>query len=186
MGYIYYNSAPSESTLPYSYAVQPLRTRVQPVTTNNDFWKQIFLNSRNGQKLIERFASGDSAWWKNILYSRALTPQQKLEYIFGIKLSELFPGSQLLGDVFEWLNNLFSNQNLSNVELWLRQGQNTANQFANALNIVRNSPNNSNLSLEQQRMQDLLSRGVTTGYNFWQQWGWAVAGGLLLILVLKK
>ena len=150
-----------------------------PVTESEvkNFWANVF---QLNPQLAVKLARNDSAWWRNILYSRSLTPQQKFQMIFGINLS-----GGLLGDIFEDIGNWFSGSNLQNAELYLREGQNQAGQWANALNYLRNQPDAETQAynqMQQQNIQSSLYSGAQT-YGTWLPWA---LGGLILILLVRK
>jgi len=181
MGALYRNAGVQSY---YSSAQQTSNQQLNDIAT---IWNTIF-SGQNGSHFLQRFASGNPGWWRNILNSHQLTPLQKFQYIFGIAPAQNTPyvRSGLLGDIFSWFSNLFSQQNLNNAELFLRQGEAIANNIANGLNYVSNQPSPYDQAVQQQQSQTVTNTAVSTFRTFWDSWGPFVIGGLIIYLIVKK
>lgn len=153
----------------------------QPVQSVADLWQQFFLTNPN---ILARFAQSGE-WWRNILHNTALSPAQKFEAITGVSLSSLVSGT-MLGDIFGWLNNLFSSQNISKAENWLRQGQNVAQRLALSFNVFRNSPNVQQQANRDQSAQDIQSKLFSQGYSFGSAFWPLIIAGLFGYIIFKK
>lgn len=175
----------------HSNVVTQQQQQPDPITNAMaSLWNQIFLNDTNGSYLLSRFIQSPG-WWRAILYSSSLTPVQKFQSIFGIALNQ--PANQLSGDIFSdvgnWISNLFSSQNLQNAELWLRQGEQSANNIANMLNAYRNQPSAQQQALLNMQQQNLISQGYFGASDFMTQYGTLIVIGLVILvlyLILKK
>lgn len=148
-------------------------------------WQRVF--SQN-PKLVLRFAAMPPGYIEAVLKSR-LSIRDKFYFIFG-----MYPNNTgLLGNIFEeiggWFSNAFSQQNLSNVENWIRQGSVTAQNIANALNFYSNAPTANQIAENQQNFQNLQSQIVGQGSGIWQSYGPALTIGAIMlagILLIKK
>jgi hypothetical protein len=152
-----------------------------------NIWVQLVQN--NPSWFIKKFANKSSTWWENILKNNKLTPAQKFSQIFGVSISSLTSAAKsvsgFLGQgVGDWLSNLFSSNNLTNMEQWLRTGQNTINQIANGINLVKNEPSPSTLATQQMQLQNVISTGYNTAQDVWTTYGPWMLGGLALLLFL--
>lgn len=171
------------------YNVQPeeIETGESTAVNEADYWKNFWIDifSKN-PGIAKRLNSKPIEYWLGILYSPRLTSVQKFEQILGVKVSALNSG-KLLGDVFEWISNLFSNENLAKFEKGLRQGSDISSNFANALNVIRNkSVANSN---DNMSVNDAISQGYFQAEDFYSKYGKLMligAAGLIAILLIKK
>ncbi|RPI18723.1 MAG: hypothetical protein EHM58_04450 [Ignavibacteriae bacterium] len=147
------------------------------ISINPDHWKTIF----------KKLARTD---WKKILYDSKLSPFQKFEKLFEIKVDDLMKKNpQLLGSLWTWLENTFSEKNLKKVETWVRTGEKVSTTFANLLNVTRNQPNIQNQVNAEMNLQDLESQAFTQSQSFLDTYSTPIifAGvGLVLYLILKK
>jgi hypothetical protein len=164
--------------------------KVDPVS---QWWYELI--SANPAHFKKQFASKKDDWFMPILYNTKLSPQQKFEKIFGIKISDIAKAAtksstQLLGNIFDdisgWVSKTFSNENLKKLELSLRQGQNISKQISDALNMLRNK---TDLTQQQMNLQDVQSKVVTSGTEFWNTYGLPIGIGgafIVLLLLMKK
>jgi hypothetical protein len=154
---------------------------VDPVET---FWLNLI--EKDPDKWKNTFKRLAKTNWKRILYSKNLSPLQKFEKIFDVKASEI--QSNLLG-AWEWLENLFSEKNLNNVEKWVRTGEKVSQSLANAVNLLKNQPNISNQVQREIELKNLESQAFLQSQSFLDTYSTPIifgAAALVLFLIMKK
>ena len=174
-----------------TYKINPQKI-TQPVTLES-LWLNVIM--ADPVYWFKQFRKMESMNIKNILLNQRGTLPEKLNKIFGSKYKELFPNAdkmkvslQVLGDIFEDIGNFFSEKNLNDWEAQLRKGSNIGNQIANAFNYFKNSGSLNQQVQQQQKIQDIQTKTLTTAQNIWSTYSLpiAIGGGLLIVMLLMK
>lgn len=160
------------------------RTQLTPAAEQS--WNRVL---RSDNQLLIRFAAMTPEYINTVLKSK-LSVNDKFYLIFGFSPTQ---SSTMRGNIFEeigsWFSNTFSQENMSNVENWLRQGSVTAQNIANALNYYHNAPTSQQIANQQQQLQNIQSQIVGTGTGIWQSYGPILtigAIGLLAVVLISK
>lgn len=149
------------------------RQVIQPVSTEQAAQQLInrILASPKGEKIIKHFANKKPGFHIPILKNKNLNLCQKIERIFGLTMSELFPARQLLGnqlgDVWDDINRIVS------------EVERTASALSSTLNTLKNKPK------EPQFMQQ-FENVPSPGSVFLTNWGWVLIAALAVLFLFKK
>lgn len=172
---------------PYSYGMRKAQIikpqQVLPLDAAKLWWLDLF--SSNLKYFTKQFANKKPGWWKSILQNSKLSPQQKFEKIFGVKISQVAKSEQLLGDLFSWIDDFFSKKNMKDAEQYLRQGEKVAGDIANMLSVLRKKKYNVQ---EEMKLQDIKSDIIAKGSDIWDKYGIFLFGGaaILIFMLAKK
>jgi hypothetical protein len=166
------------------YSILPQQVVIQTKTDAVDSAVRKLLLTTQGQKIAARFLNKPAGWWKTILYSKYLTPYQKFQEIFGVAADTLKPAVQLLGDIFEWIGNLFSEKNLNEAEKFLNKVYTQSQNVQSLIEQIKSGKIQSQYQQASQIMED-----YSTVKSFWDEYKILViagAAGLLIYFLTKK
>lgn len=174
-----------------SYTVRPQDVVVNAPADPMDAMLWNILLTERGKKIVRWLTSQPAGFYISTLYNPRLTPQQKFEKILGVRINEMLSGTGnsgggLLGDIFEWIGNLFSNQNLQNAESFIRRMQAQSQNIANMISAFRNNPGVNEQVNTQMQQQDYMIQKAFDVKSFIDKYGLYIIIGALGWYILRR